>query len=205
MKSTHLYLPPDFQKKGGKKNTRENKISVLILTCLNVAAVAHMCTAATRTWLHCATHYYYYYYYDFYWASTWFASSLNLLTASVLQRAHWLEEEQIPVVNNPNACLRILTGRPVSCLHARTPMESLILKTKRSRAFLFFCLPCHLVESWKAIWSHTLSRRCHHRKCTSANQMDRIYLFCFTSNAMICLKLRERNQSNCDLSSTHVF
>lgn len=54
------------------------------------------------------------------------------------QRGNWLEGEPITVVDSPNVCLRILTGRPVSCLHARTPMESLILKKKKKNfAFLF--------------------------------------------------------------------
>lgn len=126
MKSTHLYLSPDFQKNERvKKQSKENFRSDFDL--FKFCSCWLLRTAATRTWLHCAPHRYYYYY----WATTWFASSFHLFTASELQRAHWLEGEPITVVHSPNACLRILTGRPVSCLHARTPMESLILKTKK--------------------------------------------------------------------------
>lgn len=138
MKSTHLYLSPDFQ-----KNERKHFCSDFDL--FKFCSCWLLRTAATRTWLHCAPHCHYYYY----WGNTWFASSVRLFTASDLQRAHWLEGEPITVVHSPNACLRILTGRPVSCLHARTPMESLILKTKKrkeKKSCAFFLSSCRVVR-----------------------------------------------------------
>lgn len=130
-----------FKKTREKKNSKENFRSDFDL--FKFCSCWLLRTAATRTWLHCAPHRYYYYYY---WATTWFASSFRLFTASELQRAHWLEGEPITVVHSPNACLRILTGRPVSCLHARTPMESLILKTKKNSCafFLFAFSSCRV-------------------------------------------------------------
>lgn len=65
------------------------------------------------------------------------------------QRGNWLEGEPITVVDSPNVCLRILTGRPVSCLHARTLMEPLILKKKKNT--LRFYLPSHLANSLNPI------------------------------------------------------
>lgn len=69
---------------------------------------------------------------------------------------------------------------------------------------LFF--PCHLVKSFEAILSHTLSGHCHFRRCNSANQMDRLFfLFFFWRSMQLYAWNSERSQSNCDLSVTNFF